>query len=61
MFCKHNFELLYEKEIPSIYDNMKAVGASTQTGRIMMFSRTYLIVFKCTKCGKLHTIKEATI
>lgn len=61
-FCKHSWEVVVDKEFPSAFEQMiKATQKqleSLKNADEWFFDRKYLLVMKCTKCGKVKTIRS---
>ena len=54
MFCKHDWVKISENTLPSANDQMlDEQKRNATTIPLMFFQRTYILVLKCSKCGKL--------
>jgi hypothetical protein len=61
-FCKHEWETVSEKTLPSAFQQMGATMLSKiNNAHAWVFNITHILVMKCSKCGKLkkfETISE---
>jgi len=59
LFCKHDYEIIKEYEIKSVFDKLKdALGGEFECTNLVIFRSKQVIVYKCKKCNK---IKESVI
>jgi hypothetical protein len=58
LFCGHDYDKLDHYEIPSESDAIYGMGLKPTTWS--SFTRKYITVYKCNKCGKLKRFKEST-
>jgi hypothetical protein len=62
IFCKHEWETILEKELPSDLENaieaFNKAGMSIGNVKNIDTSRTHIHVVQCKKCGKLKRFVE---
>lgn len=58
LFCKHEYKVIAEKQIPSKVDMTAQLGYTPNSWQSM--TRKYVTVLNCTKCGKIHKIVDRT-
>ena len=58
LFCKHNYDLINQIELPSEFDIM--MDRCGQAKSYHSVKRTYISDYKCSCCGKFKRLKAKT-
>jgi len=54
LFCKHDYELISEVDTKSEAEQLHSMGLRPMT--LSSFTKKYILVLKCTVCGKIKKI-----
>lgn len=59
MFCKHKWSVLSETYTKSAFDEITAYGLSSlKGGNAELFSRKFIQIVQCDRCGSLKRFVE---